>query len=1088
MLNDVKFRAWGVPKTALLGLIYMVKKIKSLVIIGLMLFLVASGARAQGYVENGYTVTSGTDASLWAGVAGFNSASADDTIVLPFDFYFMGYYYRHLVVNNPIGSLRFVNDGQGVQNIDPAPTVVPFSTERLASVGTTVLWNVIGQPGAREVVFAFNASLFAFDANEGTYPEVPVNFQIHLSEATNSVTFQYFHQFHQQEQVEISRYGRIYLAGQAGDSVIVDRTSGFYGYIGGYNGIFVNTWPANYKYFRLTPTDAPQCGGVGYVSCETPAPNSYLLRWHAEPNAIRYHVRYCALGSSTVDEIYTADTFAVFPRRDGVSTYEFSISSICGDAESESAVARYRIYPSCQEADYPIHYWDFADSSVTCYTGNRNVLTLTEGVVDYGPDDYSSSRHTVHTRRAYDPNAPGLNVVPTGYCSSVRLGNANVHSEFESIRYTIDVDTNEFALFSMSYALVEQNPGHSVAEQPKFILKITDTNNVPIGSCYDITFVSGYNMPGSQTGLEYGIVWMDWQTVGLDLTPLHGQRIYVWVENYDCTRGGHFAYAYFAMRGMGKLITSEFCGDAERGTLRAPAGFNYRWYRTDNPSVTLSTAETMTISSTGNYSCECTFIHSSQCGFTISTTVTAQYPQSQFTFESSSIDSCHYQLQFHNQSRVTSDAAHTQPSDKSCTAYIWEFDDGEYSGEVNPTHNFLPGHHWAQLKAIVGNGQCYDISRQEFDFAKSFMTVVDSICDGRSYELGGQTFDRPGTYDVEDDCYNYALNLTTYHYAHHELEVTVCQGEPFFVGDSAIYSDGYHVLTLTAANGCDSTVGLNLHVRPLPSSVHELYNTCHGAAYYFYKDTFQLADSALQSEGSRTFLDDNNVAVTWQTMSEGEPLPYLDTCGLLRLDADSIVTYSYRLFFSYIDDPQCPVSDTILVLPIKEIYTDMEVWPGHLTSDRLDYWAQDLSRNATARRWVIDDILQADTARRLYASARPDADSVVVKLIAYNNLCQDTIERTLQVLRHLLMFPNVFTPGLDINNTFGPAYSNVDDYELWIYDRRGDQVFHTRDILDRWDGTYEGSTCRQETYVYTCTYTTAEYGKNRQVGTVTLLR
>lgn len=1078
VLNSVKYHISGVTKTALLNLIYMVKKNKGSIIIFLMLFLMVAGARAQGYDENGYNVTSGIDASLWADVVGFNTASTEDTITLPFDFYFMGYYYRHLVVDIYRGLLHFANDGLELQNIDYEPTIVAFSNELCPAVDTAVLWSIVGQPGAREVVFSFT-----IDANGIVVNSQNINmyFQIRLSEATNSVTFQYFHPL--DGVVNFNRSGLIYLAGQAGDSVIVDRTSG---YIGGYPRGVLNVWPANYKYFRLTPTEAPQCGGVGSVSYETPAPDRSLLRWCAVPNAIRYHVRYWETGSSMINETYTADTFAVYPRRYGVSTYEFSISSVCGDGETESEVARYRIYPSCSES---IHYWELADSNVACYTGVRGIIAdLREGVVNHGPDDYSSSRHTVHTRRAYDPYATDLDVVPTGYCSSVRLGNANVGAQFEAIRYTIDVDTNIFSLLAMSYALVEEQPYHPAEAQPKFMLRITDANDMPIDNCYDITFVAGDNVPGCQEVPEYGIVWMDWQTVGLDLAPLHGQRVYVWVENYDCSAGAHFGYAYFAMRGMDKLISSEFCGDAESGLLRAPAGFNYRWYRTDSPSVTLSTADTMAVTGAGDYSCECTFIHSPQCGFTISTVVTAQYPQSQFTFDSSRIDSCHYQLQFHNQSRVTSDAAHTQPSDKSCTSYIWEFDDGEYDSQDNPSHNFLPGHHWAQLKAIVGNGQCYDISRHEFDFAKSFITVVDSICDGRSYELGGQTFDRPGTYDAEDDCYNYVLNLTTYHYAHHELEATVCQGEPFLVGDSAIYADGYHTLTLTAANGCDSTVGLNLHVRPLPSSVHELYNTCHGDAYYFYKDTFQLADSALQLEGSRTFLDNNNVAVTWQTMGEGEPLPYFDTCGLLRLDADSIVTYSYRLFFSYIDDPQCPVSDTILVLPIKEIYTDMEVWPGHLTSDRLDYWAQDLSRNATARKWAIDGILQADTTRRLYASARPDADSVVVKLIAYNNSCQDSTEKTLQVLRHLLMFPNVFTPSLSINNTFGPAYNNVSDYELWIYDRRGDLVYHTTDILQPWDGTYEGSPCRQETYVYTCTYTTAEYGKNRQVGTVTLLR
>lgn len=1074
MLNDIKNRPWGVTKMALLTLIYMKGKNKGLVIVCLMLFLVVSGAKAQDYVENGYEVTSGIDTSLWADTEGFRIVGGDGVIVLPFNFYFMGYSYRSLVVSNRFASLRFVSSGQELLSTDPEPIVMAFNPEPFFSIVTPVLWNVLGQPGAREVVFAFTANMW-------TYHEVAVNFQIRLSEATNSVTFQYLVP---QEGETINRFGQIYLAGPAGDSVCVDRSSGFINYAGN----LLNDWPANYKYFRLTPTDAPLCGGVGYVSLETFSPDNYLFRWHAALNAALYRVRWHALGTTTVNEFLTVDTFAVCPRLDGF-TYEFSVSSVCGDAGPESEVAHYQIDYSCQESNYSIRYWDFDDPSVTCYTGDRFTDALTEGVVNYGPDNYYSSRHTVHTRRAYDPYVPDLNVVPLGYCSSVRLGNTSAGAKREAIRYTIDVDTNVFSLFSMSYALVEQDPGHPAADQPKFQLRITDTNNVPIDDCYNIVFVAGSGVPGSQEIPGLGtIVWIDWQTVGLDLAPLHGQRVYVWVENYDCQAGGHFGYAYFAMRGMDKLISSEFCGDAESGLLRAPFGFNYRWYRTDSPSVTLSTADTLAFSGEGSYSCECTFVHNPQCGFTISTVVTALYPQSLFTVDTVRVDNCHFQLQFHNQSRVTSDAAHTQPSDKTCTSYIWEFDDGEYASETSPAHIFLPGHHWAQLKAIVGNGQCYDISRQEFDFPKLMVVVDDSICDGGSYELGGQTFDHPGIYEVEDDCYHYTLNLTAYHYAHREEEDTVCQGEPYFVGDSAVSAEGYHTFTLTAANGCDSTVGLSLHVRPLPSTVHELYLTCHGDAYYFYKDTFRLADPSLQSESMRTYLDNNNLLVTWQSLDEDAPLPYFGPDGLLRLDVDSTLAYRYLLFYSYLDQPQCPVADTFFALPSKEIYADMEVWPHHLTSDRLDYYANDLSRNASGRRWYVDGVLHPSTRRRLDASARPDVDSVVVKLVAYNGSCQDSVQQTIPVFHHQLLFPNVFTPGLDINNTFGPAYNNVSDYELWIYDRRGDQVFHTRDILDRWDGTYEGTPCRQETYVYTCTYTTVEYGKNRQVGTVTLLR
>ena len=68
--------------------------------------------------------------------------------------------------------------------------------------------------------------------------------------------------------------------------------------------------------------------------------------------------------------------------------------------------------------------------------------------------------------------------------------------------------------------------------------------------------------------------------------------------------------------------------------------------------------------------------------------------------------------------------------------------------------------------------------------------------------------------------------------------------------------------------------------------------------------------------------------------------------------------------------------------------------------------------------------------------------------------------------------------------------SNIHDFEITIYSRRGQRVFHSRDINEEWDGTLNGRPCPQGAYVYTISYTTpSSAGSPRKKnGTVLLVR
>lgn len=1018
----------------------------------------------------GYVNTIGFDPNLWEDMTtGANAAHRDQVVTLPFKFNFMGFLYNEVKVTQ-YSSINFVTpESPNLTEATTSASINPYFC-RTRTVALTPNadwhWKVLGTPGNR--VFVCEVRLIIDGWGSDLY------YQVRLAETSNQLIVIYKPNTSLQPNDIL---GAFTVRGQKRPAATIDST-------GDWHSIEVAMrWPNNYKCYTLTPDTMPMCAATNFVRCRKISPGQVVFWWDREAQDSCYKVRYSTSIAEEGIEMTTIDTFVQLPLTYGQCWF-VEMNTVCQNGE-ESRAARYR-YNNTFSSNSSLVYWNLADANVICCTGSAYNPRSDIGRVDLGPDNIRSSCHTVHSyalEHDYETSYL-LPVVPCGYTHTVRLGNSGTGGG-ESIKYKFNVDTNDFSLLMVNYALVQQDPSHNPEEKPRFSLKITDITGAVIDECYDINFISGMGNSGWRNGRP-GTKWIDWQTIGLDLSSMHGRTIFVDFENCDCTRGGHFGYAYFCMRGEKKEITTEVCGDGQQAMLHAPSGFLYRWFRPNNPVDTLGTSDTYLATGGGTFMCECMFKHNPQCSFTISATPSPQYPRSLFTYDTTNLDNCHHQYRFHNHSVIALDSNLTQLTDLPCHSFRWTFDDGTTTQEENPTHVFTSGHHWAELSAMLNNDQCSHVSRQEFYMPQEPATISDSMCAGGTYTFEGHTFDTPGEHHFETDCFSYTLHLSTYNYSHHEIEDTTCEGDIYHLGNGNFTTEGHHLATFTAANGCDSTVGVTLHLRPRPSKEIELFHSCHAEAYYYYQAQLQLADSAYQVAGSQTYISPDGIIMRWTPQDTTSPMPYYWNDSLLRIDvANGSI---YYILYTYTDLPQCPTTDTVALFPAEEILADMQLWPGHLTTDRLDYWAQDLSHNANKRIWMIDGIRQSDTTRRLYASARPDADSVVVKLIAYNNSCQDSTEKTLQVLRHLLMFPNVFTPSLSINNTFGPAYNNVSDYELWIYDRRGDLVYHTTGILQPWDGTYEGTPCRQETYVYTCSYTTAEYGKNRQVGTVTLLR
>lgn len=93
----------------------------------------------------------------------------------------------------------------------------------------------------------------------------------------------------------------------------------------------------------------------------------------------------------------------------------------------------------------------------------------------------------------------------------------------------------------------------------------------------------------------------------------------------------------------------------------------------------------------------------------------------------------------------------------------------------------------------------------------------------------------------------------------------------------------------------------------------------------------------------------------------------------------------------------------------------------------------------------------------------------------------------------IVWIPNVFSPDDEVaeNKVFKVkpnSEANIRSFEMYIYNRGGRQVFHSKDINQGWDGRFNGQAQPMGAYVYIIQINDADKGLITKKGTVTLIR
>ena len=91
-----------------------------------------------------------------------------------------------------------------------------------------------------------------------------------------------------------------------------------------------------------------------------------------------------------------------------------------------------------------------------------------------------------------------------------------------------------------------------------------------------------------------------------------------------------------------------------------------------------------------------------------------------------------------------------------------------------------------------------------------------------------------------------------------------------------------------------------------------------------------------------------------------------------------------------------------------------------------------------------------------------------------------------------VFMPNAFYPDGIKNRVFRPIppfiFADPQSFKMTIFDRWGQQLFETTDMISGWDGSISGQTAPSGMYVYLLTYKSLEGKEYTKRGTVTLLR
>lgn len=356
-------------------------------------------------------------------------------------------------------------------------------------------------------------------------------------------------------------------------------------------------------------------------------------------------------------------------------------------------------------------------------------------------------------------------------------------------------------------------------------------------------------------------------------------------------------------------------------------------------------------------------------------------------------------------------------------------------------------------------------------------TVNASVCQGGSYTIGGQSFSTAGQHQATVTAANgcdsvITLNLSLNPILSGTINQSICQGGSYVFFGQTLSNPGVYSQTVQNAAGCDSIVNLNLTMNPVLSSTQNVA-ICPGDSYTFFGQALSNAGNYSQSLQNAAGCDSIvylNLSIKPTTSST---ITHAMCDGLsYNFNGQTITTagsYSATLVGSNGCDSVVTLQMTIYPIPPAPIiYSNSPLLcpgdPLNLNAEFYDFASYTWTGPSNFTSLQQNNSFFAFPVNMGIYSATMTVNGCVSP--------SASIPVTITNIFNFedFIFPNVITPDgdgindkLDIQSYFYTCY----EFELFIYNRWGNIVFSHKFNEDPFEGkTADGTELNDGVYFY----------------------
>jgi len=147
--------------------------------------------------------------------------------------------------------------------------------------------------------------------------------------------------------------------------------------------------------------------------------------------------------------------------------------------------------------------------------------------------------------------------------------------------------------------------------------------------------------------------------------------------------------------------------------------------------------------------------------------------------------------------------------------------------------------------------------------------------------------------------------------------------------------------------------------------------------------------------------------------------------------------------------------------------------------------------NVVAWKWLFDTLGNSNYENPSFTFPNDSGNYYVTLIVEDDKTCKDTITKKIFIRSEIALFlPNSFTPNGDgLNDNFIPKGFGLstESYSFLIFNRWGEVVFETNNILEGWDGYFKGKLLSTGVYAWRADFTDLNGKEYRRKGQMNIL-